>query len=1067
LLKLILGRAGTGKTAYVLEEIRQKIEAGETGLLLIVPEQYSHDAERQLNAVCGDALSLHGETLSFTRLCGRVFLETGAPQRMLDSGGQILVMHRALETTAPHLKVFGSKTTRIEMLEKLLETIKEFKSNNITPEALEDISSKTTEPLASKLRDLSLIYSAYNALLQVHGGDASDRLTKLAELIGESTVGTCGMIYFDGFNDFTAQEQRVIEELLRKKAEITVCLSSDPEDSSEVFELTRNTANQLRQLAEKHGAAVTQGDGSLVFPLEHKRTVPLCSKPAELLFLEKHLFSHAQAEFKGQNSSISIYSAQSRYEECELAAQKILELVRSGYRWRDISVMARGWGEYETICENIFTKYGIPTFSGGRADILSKPTAAFIVAALDIVVAGWEYKHVFKYIKTGLADISADESAELENYVLKWNIRGKTWTREWILPPSGYGGEVDETGLARINGLRRRITEPIIRLSEGIGGVRSAEEKLRSLYSFLEEVRLPQRLNEKTADFGKRGEKRLADEYSQIWDIIINAMEQIYDLLGQTKLSADEFRKVFVLVLSSYDIGVIPVSLDRTSLGDMAMSRRRDMKCLIVLGATDENMPLFSKGGGALSDSDREGIQKLGFLMPSGLEQRFCREMNMLYSALTLPSEKLIVMHPSAGGARPSFIIKRLKVMFGETVAKTGGRFICPDSSGQMNRPPVLPVSLSPPIAKKLYGQELKLSATRVDKYYSCPYQHFLKSGLRLNPRIPADFDAPEAGVFIHYVLEHVSSEIKETKGFKNTDDQSCRRLTEHYIRQYIDKKLLGFEGKNARFIYLFRRLEEDVTRIALDMLEEIRNSDFEPLDFELDFKDFNSPVSLSGTVDRIDGWQSGEKLYLRVIDYKTGKKSFELSDVVYGRDLQMLIYLFALKEYGAARYGREIVPSGLLYAPARDMILKAPRHATDDDLKKQRTKELRREGLILNDPLVIDAMDAGVEKKFLPVKLTKEGAFTGDSLVSPEQIETLSEHVSNMLEKAAENILAGSIECSPYYKNDNDNACLYCEYASVCGFDEESGGRRRYIKKLKPAEVWEVLQLPRVESGV
>ena len=1059
MLNLILGRAGTGKTASVLNDIRLRMEAGESGLLLIVPEQYSHDAERQLCDVCGDALSMHGETLSFTRLCGRVFFETGAPVRMLDGGGQMLVMHRAIESAAQRLKVFGTKGSRVELLEKMLDTVKEFKSLNISPESLEHIASIASDPLAGKLQDLSLIYDAYNALLHVHGGDTADRLTMLAELIGDSTVGDAGHIYFDGFNDFTVQEFRVIEELLRKNAEITVCLSCDLHDGSEVFELPRKTADRLNRLAEKYSIEVkteyfdtSTSDASL--PTTHP-------KASELCFIEKHLFNHAQAKYSGQCDAISLFSAPSRYAECECAANKVLELVRSGYRWRDISIMARNWEEYSSICENVFEKYRIPFFSGGRADILSKPPIALIIAALDIAVTGWEYRQVFSYIKTGLTDLSAEESAELENYVLKWNIRGSLWAREWILPPAGYGDVADSAVLENINSLRRRVSEPLFKLRDGVKGASEASEKLRALFSFLEEIKLPERLGEKTIEFEKRGEKRLADEYSQLWDVIINAMEQVFDILGDTKLSATEFGKVLTLVLSRYDVGVIPVSLDRTALGEMAMSRRRDMKCLIVLGASDDNIPLLSKGGGTLSDSDREEMAGLGADIPSGLEERFCREMNMLYSALTLPSEELVVTYPTAGGTRPSFIIKRLKAMFGSR----GTVHSLPRE--EANEPsPCFPErgSLSSLVAERLYGRELSLSPTRVDKYYSCPYQHFLQSGLRLRPRIPAEFDAPAAGIFIHYVLERVSREIKETVGYKNAQADSCSAIVARYIRQYVKEILLDFEGKDARFIYLFRRLEADVMRIALDMLEELSNSDFEPLDFELDFTELMGnapqtlPVSLSGTVDRVDGWQRGDKLYLRVIDYKTGKKSFELSDVIYGRNLQMLIYLFALKEYGHGHYGRDIASAGVLYVPARDFILKASRSAPEESLKKLREKELRRGGLILNDPLVIDAMDLGSEKKYLPVKLTKEGAVTGDNLVSPGQIEVLSKHVGRMLGSAAEKILDGNIECRPYYRSDNDNACMYCEYATVCGFDEEAGDRPRFVRKLKADEVWEAL---------
>ena len=1168
MLNLVLGRAGTGKTAYVLNEIRRRMEAGESELLLIVPEQYSHDAEKQLCAVCGDSLSMHGETLSFTRLCGHVFSETGgAPTYVLDAGGQILIMYRAIESVAQHLRVFGAKGLRPQLLEKMLDAVKEFKSLRLTTETLESIAERTSNPLRDKLRDLSLIYSAYEALLRKHGSDAADRMALLADLICESKIGTSGHIYFDGFNDFTAQELRVIEELLRKNAGLTFCLTCDLSDDSEVFELPRKTAGQLKRLAKECGVEVITRDVEVITrDVGNSTQTQPDGRPAELGFLEKQLFTHKTAKYTGPSDAIQVYAAPTRYTECEYAARKVWELARAGHRWRDIGVMARNWEDYGPICENVFDKYGIPYFSGGRADILEKPPAALIDAALELAVSGWEYRPMFRYLKTGLTDITAEDCAELENYVLKWNIRGSTWNRDWMLPTSGYGGDSDAETLARLNYLRRHISEPLARLREGVKGVTGADAKLRALYAFMEDISLPERLRDKACILEERGEQRLANEYVQVWDMIVNAMEQMFEYLGETPLSAGEFRKLLTLTLSRYDVGVIPVSLDRTVLGGMAMSRRRDLKCLIILGATDENMPKLTRGGGALSDNERVEINKLGADMPAGLEERLCREMNMLYSTLTLPSQELIVVYPEGSGEHPSFIIKRIKAMFGvseitlkeedymseavtpcfelaalsgktnespmaaaakeyfiETIVAapavhrlggvrgrslTYGSRVAPTARTQFPDSPaqswgqgeikeggwlygnyLMPYgmrrSLSARVAESLYGRKVSLSSSRVDKYYACPYQHFLQSGLRLRPRTPAEFDAPAVGIFMHYVLEGVARGIRETVGFKNAEISHYRELTVGLVERFVHEVLLDFEGKNARFIYLFRRLEEDALRIVTDMHEELRRSDFEPLDFELDFSELrkgearqgsgpaaqgeslestpplaaDSPLNLRGVVDRVDGWENGGKLYLRVIDYKTGKKTLNLTDVLFGRDMQMLIYLFALQKYGGERYNNEIAPAGALYIPARDVIVKAPRSVSEEEIQKLRDKELKRGGLILNDPDVLEAMENGDEKKYLPVKSTKDGAITGDSLVTPGQIGLLSNHVDHMLSGAAGEILDGSIECRPYYKNANDNACLYCEFSTVCAFDENAGDRRRFVPKMKTAEVWEALR--------
>jgi len=1027
-----------------MEEIRRRGEAGETGLLLIVPEQYSHNAERQLSAVCGDRLSLYGEITSFSRLCGSVFSETGgAPSYSPDSGGHALVMYRALGSVASHLKLYGIREQQTDLLENLLDVLREFKSLNISPEMLDSIAGQASRPLCDKLHDLSLIFRAYDSLSHVYGCDNFDRLGILAEMIGDSSIGESGHIYLDGFNDFTTQEQNVIERLFEKGADLTICLTCDMEsENSEAFELPRKTVGRLRRLAGKYSVQCTVYSVQIGTADE--------GKAEELVFLERYFFGNSLEVFPGQCDAISIFSAPTQYTECEHAAFLVREMVSGGYRWRDIGVLARNWDEYGEICESVFEKYNIPFFSSGRADILDKPLAALIDSALEIAVSGWEYGQVFKYLKTGLSGVAVNDIAEFENYVLKWNIRGSMWTREWTLPPHNRSDGSEVAVLTRINALRRMIVRPLEVLRERITGLSEAGGKLQALLFFFEDIDLSGRLSEKADELVRRGDLRFADEYSQLWGIIINAMEQFYAILGDTPLGAAEFRKLFLLTLSQYDVGVIPVSLDRAALGGMAMSRRRDLKCLILLGATDGCLPMMGKSGGVLSDREREELSVLGADIPAGAEDRFAREMNMLYSTLTMPSQKLAVTYPTGGEMRPSYIIKRFANMFNitetklreeEYMAASGAAYV----DGREN--------LSASVAKRLYGGQLLLSASRVDKYYLCPYKHFLQSGLRLDPQFPAAFDAPAAGVFVHYVLEGACREIKMSEGFKSADEKLCRDIIAELIKTYIHEELFDFEGKTERFKYLFHKLEEDAVYIVLDMLNEIKESEFEPLDFELDFSFSN----LKGVVDRVDGWVHEGKLFIRVIDYKTGKTVFDMSDVLNGRNMQMLIYLFALQEHGVDRYGMETSPAGVLYVPARSEILKLPRNSKDEEINKRRNNELRRSGLVLDDPAVLDAMERGDVKKYLPVRKTKDGV-SGENLASPEQIGLLSEHIRFMLDRAAGEILGGSIKRSPYYRSQENNACLYCEYHPVCAFDENSGDRRRFVRAMKASEVWEVM---------
>ena len=576
MLNLLLGRAGTGKTDIIMNEIKHRMSKGESGILLIVPEQYSHDAERQLCAVCGDRLSLHAEVLSFSRLYNTVLSETGgAASGTLNASGQILALHRALESVASDLMAFDLKRMRTELLERLLEAIKEFKSYNISPQMLENAAIKASNPLAGKLCDLALIYSAYDALVEVHGGDSAERLDILADKIGESSVGDTGHIYFDGFIDFTAQELSIIKELLLKKAEITVCLTCDLEDKSEVFVIPRKTVAGLHSLASECNVKVSSNEYKENLTI-HEGTLP---QSPELKFLEEHLFDDAPPKYKKESKSITIYAAQTRYNECEYAAYEVLRLIREGYRWRDIGVMARNWEDYSSICENVFEKYDIPYFSGGKADILSKPPISILDSALEIVTFGYEYKSIFKYLKSGLIDISTDNCALLENYVLKWQIRGTIWEREWKMSPGGYSSSKDDEKranriLGEINSVRQGLVEPLISLRESIKGESTVELKLKGLYRFLLDIKLPESLDKKAKELDKRGEKRLADEYLQLWDIIIAAMEQMFAIIGNGMILMGVSSLYFNMVIGA----VVLVSFCLTGLEGLKKTARKEPK---------------------------------------------------------------------------------------------------------------------------------------------------------------------------------------------------------------------------------------------------------------------------------------------------------------------------------------------------------------------------------------------------------------------------------------------------------------------------------------------------------
>ena len=1105
MLRIISGKAGTGKSAAVMAEIKCAVEKREGGYILLVPEQYSHEAERELCAICGDSLSLYAEVLSFTGLARRLNAELGggaAPY--LDKGGRLLCMALAADGLYSRLRVYSAARRRAELQTMLLSAVDELKTACISSEQLMEASESCEGALADKLHDLALVLEAYDAVVANGHADPTDRLTLLAEQVAESSVDANTHIYIDGFTDFTAQERRVIEALILKGAQVTVCLGCDDLVSgSEIFELSRITARSLMAFAADRGIET-----------EVEEFKASSGKDDALAYYSDRMFSYSSERFTADAENIEINAASGMSAECEFAAARAISLVReTGCRWRDIAVAVRGFEDYRLSLESAFAHYGVPIYTARKTDLLSKPLPALIAAAYEITGGGWELGDVLAYLRTSLAGLNDDEVDELENYVLMWQLRGSAWTQEgdWRLHPDGYGGEYNDEAnerLRRINALRRRAAVPLIHFEQASEQAQTAEAHAEALAELFEELKLAERLEEKAAYLAENGREASAQEYAQLWDITVSALEQCAAILGETETDRDSFGRLFTLMLSKYDVGTIPAALDRVTAGDFDRMRRRNIKHLIVLGASDERLPRSDDDKGMFSSDERRRLLEMEIDLGGAGDSELWREFSLIYNCLTLPSETLSFCYPAfdASGEpqRAAFVVNRAKALFGlevrsvdtallRTNAKApalelaanalrgGGQLeasaaelfgeLSPERMQTLYRASEMSRgSLSRASVKALYGENIRLSASRIDKFASCRFAYFMQYGLKAKTREPAGFTPPEMGIFMHYILEHVAHDVMQAGGFKKVSDDELVKLTDKYIAEYVRDTLNDFKEKSSRFEYLFRRLTKNVRQVVQDMANELRSSDFAPLSFELDFgkADILPPLRLgegedslvlTGIADRVDGWLHDGKLYLRVVDYKTGRKAFSLSDVWYGMGLQMLLYLFSLGENGHLLYGNEIAPAGVLYIPARDVMLSASADMSDEEIADKKSKEIKRSGLILDDAAVINAMEHGETPRYIPVKF-KEGVAQGDALASAERLGLLARHIDETLRGMAAELKHGSIAADPYYRKQQDNACFNCDYFEACHFkDGENGESVRNMPKLAATKVWNILE--------
>ena len=1101
MLKLLLGRAGAGKTEAVLAAMAAG--AGRRPQVLLVPEQHSHDMERALCRAGGSAVSLGAEVLSFTRLAGRVFARYGglaAP--VLDGGGRLLLLHRALRGLAGELKVYQRPSRKPAFLSGLLATVDELKTCRVTPEQLWTAGTEAGGSEGEKLVDLSLIYGAYEALTARQGADPRDKLTRLAEVLRREDWAAGKDFYLDGFTDLTPQEREVVAAILGKCNSFTVALTCDGLEGEAVFDPARRTARQLLRLAEAAGTAAE---------VEVRPLPEGCRAPA-LAHLEGQLFAPRPAPFEGDAEVVSLYTAYSPWAEAERTAAEILRLVREeGYRFRDIAVCARSMEGYGSLIETVFARYGIPVFLSRMSDILQKPILALITSALEAAAGGYRYDDVFRYLKTGLTALSAEDVDLLENYVLKWNLEGSAWTakRDWANHPKGYGRtftEEDTALLSRLNALRKQVAAPLEALRKNPD--RTGRGQAVALYSFLEAAGVPERLAERTAELNRRGQAALAEEYAQLWDILCGGLEQCAQILGDAPMELDEFSRLFALVLSQYDVGSIPVSLDRVSAGEMPRLAHRSCPVVFLLGADDGAIPAAAPSPGLLNDDDRSLLASYGLELAPRLSDKLYREMTIVYEACALPQKRFCVSWAAAGAdgeeKRPSFLLSKLKVLFPHAkrveeglldgsfrlaaprpALELAGRFpqagaalkTLPDYAplvGRMERAAGLTRGhLTRPAVDALYGRRVPMSASRMDKYKSCHFSYFMQYGLKAEARKAAGFQAPEYGTFVHYVLEHVLRACRERGGVKAVPPEELRRLCDRAVEDYVKEELGGLEGTTPRFQYLFRRLRRSVYAVVENVAEELRASQFQPISFELGFgRDQDLPpveftvdgvtVSISGFVDRVDGWVHDGRLYLRVVDYKTGRKSFDLTEIWHGMGLQMLLYLFTLEEQGKALYNMEVTGAGVLYLPARDAVAAGSRTMSEGERKRQVDAQLRRKGVLLDDPAVLAAMEAPGEggPRFLPVRVNRAGAITGEALVSAQRLGKLAAHTRRVLEDIGRELAAGNINADPFWRGPDHNACQWCDYAAACHFEEGRGADcRRWLPALKGEEFWQAVE--------
>lgn len=1055
MLRLYCSADRKGNSDRLLREICQNQVPGR---ILLVPEQYSHSFERRLCEFGGDGVNLYAEVLSFSRLASRVFASVGgSAETQTDAAGQLLMMSLAVEQVRSRLKLYGVGAEKPSFLLKLIDTLDELRSDCVTPERLKEASRRLSGVLAQKTEEFALLMESYETVCANLGQNPDTLLNRLLGALEQSDYAVGKHFYFDAFSDFNGVEREIIATLLDGGASVTVALNCDGIDgTAPQFASARQTAKELLSLDKNAEISV--------FPSASAQT-----------------YSQIFGGTATIHAPITFLEAKNETQECRMAAGEILKLIEQGARYRDITVAYCDEAAYRSVLETVFRRAEIPAYFAGDTDILQLNVIHMLLSALEAATGGMDAQAVLSYLKSGFLPIARDRCDRLENYVLLWDIRGSDWEQTWQKHPLGLKKErtaQTDAMLDALNEDREALVLPLVRLRDALRSAKNTEQMVLSLYRFTEEISLAQQLELMAQRCQAEGKLQQAQQYAQLYRLLCELLEQMYGVMGESVRSPESFCDLFRTALSRCSVGTIPAALDCVSVGSICAQRCADSRYLFILGANEGAFPSAQTNQTLLSERERIDLFHAGIdLKPSatcGLE----RELSAMAGVLSVATDTLYF---GAVSGRESYYLQRARRLAVNASVLTDDRSL-PERSRRdhlnyllahpceiSEADPLYGEAQSLLLAKQyrlgalceetvyaLYGKKLSLSSSQIDKLASCRLAYFLTYGLKAQERKTAQVDAPEFGTFVHDVLEHTARAIMEEGGFDHVTEERALEIADERMEYYAREILAELWG-TERAEYLFRRSFREVRGVVRQLWRELSVSDFRPKWFELKFgrgepmsgvKIVGEKISaeLMGVVDRADLWRCGDRLYVRVVDYKTGKTTFEPKKILLGIGMQMLLYLFALRRSGAHLLDEPLHCAGVMYFPANvpKISLKS---CFDEKEAAERKKLERRSGLLLDREPLLHAMDPNEPPIFLPDR---------DYFATAEQFDALERFVLKAVGTLADELASGTVEADPYYENEAKNACQWCDFRTVCGENVE----KRRLPSLKTmADFWQKVE--------
>lgn len=1109
-LQLILGNSGAGKSSYIYKKIIQEsMKYPQKDYLILVPEQFTMQTQKALAEMHPGKGLLNVDVLGFQRLAYRVFEELGGDARqLLEETGKGLVLQKVVQKVGGELCYLGSRMKKQGYIQEMKSLISELMQYKVEPEALAKLKEQAKEEnslLYYKLSDVETLYNGFRNYLEDRYMTGEEVLDLLCQVMGDSRLLKGSTVVLDGYTGFTPVQNQVIRRLLTLcdmvYATITLAEGEAPyqrDGSHKLFSMSKQTIHKLCSQAKEAR-------------IEIKREIwcrpggkwRFCHAPA-LNFLEQNLFRYPRRIYEEEQEEIQIFAAASPLREMEEAAVRIARFVRTkGYRYGQIAVITGDLETYGNYAKQVFEGADIPYFIDEKHSVLMNPFVEYLRASVEVYVQNCSYESMFRYLRCQMTNLTPEEVDQLENYVIALGIRGKKrWQETWVRVYKGMKAE----DILTINELRRKVMEGLEPLLEGWQGRKKTVTSMtRALYDFVVHNDTQRKLKERERAFGESGNLAMEKEYAQIYGIVMGLFDKMVDILGEEPITLLGYQQLLEAGLSQMQVALVPPSTDQVLVGDMERTRLKDIQALFFVGMNDGCIPKDTSMGGILSETDRGFLERNGMELAPGPREQTGIQRFYLYLSLTKPSKQLILSysHGSAGGEpqNPAYLIAVIRKLFPkieiyeaqmpsesmtllerpgtslefflaglDKAMKSGGERVEPVwvelyrwylksdeyrsmvqrlTGAAFFRNPGERISES--VAKALYGEISPYGATRLEKFAACAFAHFIQYGLRLNERAVYEFKAMDMGNLMHGALERFS-EVLHREGLDWTalTEEQRIRLGEHALEQAAADYGNTVLESSARNRYMKKRVGRLFQRTLWALQEQLKRGQFVPEGFE---------VSLGGgRIDRLDVCEHEGTVYVKIVDYKTGNTAFHLVELYHGLQLQLAVYLDGAMEAERQKYPHQAVkPAGIFYYNTKDPLLTVRMQKDLEDVEEKLLGALKMNGVVLADTQVAKLLDATGET--IPVRYKKDGSFyANSSVITEEQFSLLEEFAKKKITAIQEEILEGQADAAPYQMQDKQ-ACTFCPYHAICGFDQKIPGYRyRNLKEMEKDEIWDAM---------